>query len=185
MSMGVHAHAVERPPPNSLASIIVRTIVNRIVVKSVRTVEVFTVGLSKMAIRRIVSNCSAITATWRRVCTEDVLTWDPFLADDSPLLGGRRVVPRLSESRFDMDDTQGQLPESPMALLVVRLCEAGIIVDTRGMTLLEAYSLLQKAADAVYDRMEDGLVIADDEDADILESGILANLTYEEPDDDE
>lgn len=78
-----------------------------------------------------------------------------------------------------------QLPESPMEMLVVRLCEAGIIVDTRGTTLLEAYALLQKAADAVYDRMEDGIVIADDEDADILESGMLANLTYEDPDEDD
>lgn len=68
------------------------------------------------------------------------------------------------------------LPEDPMYVLTITWTEdRGVVADIRGVTLLEAYALLELASQAIMDRLEECYLIADDEDAD--------DLTREDDDD--
>lgn len=67
-----------------------------------------------------------------------------------------------------------EMPDDPLFVVTVKWTEHGIFVDTRGVSLPEAYTILQKATDAVYERLDDAYVIADDEDADLFSEGLSA-----------
>lgn len=73
-----------------------------------------------------------------------------------------------------MPDDDLPMPQDETLYLLVKWNEHGVFVDTRGTSLPEAYTILSMAVEAVWDRLDDAFVIADDEDADLVADGLLA-----------
>lgn len=70
-----------------------------------------------------------------------------------------------SGKNLDLANDPQELPSPPMYVLTVRWSDDGqIVVDTRGFTIMEAWSILQRSADEVSALIEDPIVILDGEE---------------------